>query len=358
MTRKIMLTLLFFMLLGFQASAVSAEDYGITAVEEALPENARTVLGNIESGELSIDNTFSKVWDYISANIRSEAAAVLRPVAAVVAIALLCSVAESSTIQKDINYVNLAACLAIAAVSVGDVQSVGRLGESVMEQLSDFSRVLLPTLSTVAASAGAISSAGAKYAATVMFLDVLLAVSDKLILPLVGVYTAAVVAASATGDGRLKAAVKFMKWLCKACMTALVAVFTAYLSLTGIASSGADAAATKAAKAVISTVLPVVGKMVSDASESLVAGAGLIRNSIGIFGLGAVIALCAVPFLSLGLRYVLFKAAAAVVGVIAGERVGSLVEGISAAYGMVLAMVGTGAVFMFISILSLIRTVT
>lgn len=357
MIKKIMLTVIFCFLLSVPVLAVSTEDYGIAAVEEALPESARQVLGDAKSGELSIDSVFGKVWNYFAGHIKDEAASVLRPVAAVVAIALLCSVADSGTIQKDINYVNLAACLAISAVALGDVQSVTRLGGEVMSQLSEFSRVLLPTLSTVAASAGAISSAGARYAATALFLDVLIALSDKLILPLVGVYTAAVVAASATGDGRLKAAVKFMKWLCKTCMTALVTIFTAYLSLTGIAASGADAVSTKAAKAVISTVLPVVGKMVSDASESLVAGAGMIRNTIGIFGLGTVIALCAAPFLALGLRYVLFKAAAVVVGVIAGERVGSLVEGISAAYGMILAMVGTGAVFMFISILSLIRTV-
>ena len=88
------------------------------------------------------------------------------------------------------------------------------------------------------------------------------------------------------------------------------------------------------------------------------AGAGLIRNTVGILGLGAVVAICAAPFLALGLRYLLFKAAAAVVSAVAGDRVGSLVEGISTAYGMVLALVGTGAIFMFISILSLIRTVT
>ena len=354
--RIVMLTLFF--CFSLCVPALAAEDYGLGDVEAAIPQSAREVLGDLDGGSLSVDNIFSRVWSYAREHIKDEAAQVLRPVAAVVAIALLCSVAESGGLAKDINYVNLGGCLAIAAVAVGDVQSVVQLGERAMEDMSDFSRVLLPTLSTVAAGAGAISSAGAKYAAAALFLDVLIAISDNLILPLVGAYTAALVAASAIGDGRLKAAVKFLKWLCKACLTALVTVFTAYISLTGIAATGADAAATKTAKAVITTALPIVGKIVSDAGESLVAGAGLIRNTVGILGLGAVVAICAAPFLALGLRYLLFKAAAAVVSAVAGDRVGSLVEGISTAYGMVLALVGTGAIFMFISILSLIRTVT
>lgn len=356
--KKLMLTIAFCFLLGGQALAVSAEDFGAGEVEQAVPESAREVLGELDSSNISVDGIFERLWDYVLEHLREEAAEVLRPVVGVIAVAVLCSVAESGSLKGDINYVNFGGCLAIAALCLADVNSVAAMGRKTIDEMGIFSRTLLPTLSTVAASAGAISSAGAKYAATVMFLDVLISLTENLLLPLVGAFTAAAVASSVTGDGRLKAAVKLIKWLCKASLTAVVAVFTAYLSLTGIAAGGADAVSTKAAKAVISTVLPVVGKMVSDASESLVAGAGMIRNAVGIFGLGAVVALCAAPFLALGLRYVLFKAAAAAVGVIAGERIGALVEDIGAAYGMILSCVGTGAIFMFISILSMIRTVT
>ncbi len=355
--RKIMLTLIFLIIFSGQALAVQAEDFGLAELEGAVPESARQVLGEADVENSSIDMVFQRVWDYICGNARQRALEVLRPVVGVVAVAVICSAAENVTGKNGVNYVNFGGCLAIAALTIGDVNAVSAMGREAIGEMGQFSRVLLPTLSTIAASAGAISSAGAKYAATAMFLDVLTAVTEKFILPLMGAFAAAAVASAVIGDGRLSAAVKLVKWLCRMALTALVTVFTAYLSLTGIAASGADAATAKAAKAVISTMVPVVGKLVSDASESLAAGAGVIRNTVGIFGLGAVIALCAAPFLALGLRYVLFKAAAAVVAVIAGGRIGELVEDIGAAYGMMLACVGTGAIFMFISILSMIRTV-
>ncbi len=351
--RKLIIILMLAHLLAIPVSAA----FDSSTVEEALPPSAAEIMGNLHTEAVSAENIFGRIGNYIKDHIRSEIAAVLRPVGAVVAASVLCSVGDGLQIKKEIDYVNLAGCLVIAVAAVGDVNSVAAMGREAIGEIHDFSRVLLPALCTAAAGAGAVSSAAAKYAATALFLDVLIALTQNLLLPMLGAYTAALVASAATGDGRLKGAVKLMKWLCKTAMTALVTAFTFYLGLTGIAASGADAAATKTAKAVISSFVPVVGKMVAGASESLVAGAGMIRNAVGIFGLGAVLAVCAAPFLAIGLRYLLFKAAAAVVGLIAGDRIGSLVEGISGAYGMLLGLVGCSAIFMFISILSLIRTV-
>lgn len=352
-----MLTVLFFFVISVKTFAVDADDFGINELEQAVPEQARAVLGEVDSHNADADGIIERIAGCVSDNVLREAKNVIRPVLGVIMIAVLCCVADSGELKNRISYVDLGGCLAIAVLTVGDVNTVTAMGRETIEDISDFSRVLMPTLSTVAASAGAVSSAGVKYAATAMFLDVLIAAVQKLILPLVSVFTIAAVACAALGDGRLGLVVKMTKWISKMALTGLVIVFTAYLSVVGISASGTDAAVTKAAKTVISNMIPVVGKLVSDASESLVAGAGVIRNAVGIFGLGAVAAVCVMPFLRIGLRYLLFKAASAVVGAIAGEKIGMLVENISAAYGMVLACVGTGAIFMFISVMSMIRTV-
>ncbi|MCD8256346.1 MAG: stage III sporulation protein AE, partial [Oscillospiraceae bacterium] len=112
------------------------------------------------------------------------------------------------------------------------------------------------------------------------------------------------------------------------------------------------------AKAALSAALPVVGKTLSDASESLVAGAALVRNAAGIFGLLALLAVVAMPVLRLLLRWLLFQAAAAVASAIAGERLGGLIAGIGNAYAMVLGLVGVGAAIFFLAVVSFLRTVS
>ena len=326
-------------------------------LENALPSSANEIMAGEEVEGISADGIFNKIGNYIKANIRRELKSALSPVCPIVAAVIICTLAEGFQSKKEFDYVNLAACMFIAIGAFRDVNSVAAMGRQAVEDMHEFSLVLLPMLSSAAAAAGAVSSAAAKYAATALFLDLMLSAAEKLLLPLMGAFSAVLLASAATGDGKLKGVVRLMKWTSKKALICLVSVFTFYLSVTGIAASGADAAAVKTAKALIGSFVPVVGKMVAGASESLAAGAGVIRNSIGIFGMGAVIAVCATPFLVIGLRYLVFKAVASVVSVIAGERLGGFVDGIGQAYGMLLGLVGITAMFMFISIFSLIRTV-
>ena len=343
---------------AFVFSAVNASAaFDGSKLENALPPAANEILGDASVDTANADGILSRLGNYIKKNIRNEFVSALRPVCSIIAAAVVCTLADGIQTKKEFDYVNLAACLFVAVGSIGDVNSVASLSGQAVREMHEFSLVLLPMLSSAAAAAGAVSSAAAKYAATALFLDMMLSAAEKLLLPILGAYIAALLASAATGDGRLKGVVKLMKWTSKRSLICIVSVFTFYLSISGIASSGADAAAVKTAKALIGSFVPVVGKMVAGASESLAAGAGIIRNSIGLFGLGGVLALCAAPFLEIGIRYLLFKAVASVVSVIAGERLGSFVDGIGQAYGMLLGLVGTTAVFMFVSILSLIRTV-
>ena len=357
--RTLLLFLLCAALLATPALAAELEEsFGVDSVEEALPDSAARALDGLTAGEADMDSGLGRLWDYAMSRLKDTVRQVLRPVTAIVAITVLCSLISGMYGKEGINYVNLGGCAAVAAVAVGDVNSVAAMGGSTLAELSDFSKVLLPTLTTVAAASGAVTSASAKYAAAALFLDLLIQAAQGLILPMICGYAACVIAGAAIGDGRLDAAAGLMKRLCKFLMTALVTCFTAYLTITGLVASGADAAATKATKAVLTAALPVVGKLVSDASETLVAGAGLLRNTVGVFGLLAVLGVCVLPFLQLGVRYLLFKAAAAVACAVSGDRLGRLIDGLGSVYGMVLGLVGTAAVFLYLSILSLIRTVT
>jgi len=141
-------------------------------------------------------------------------------------------------------------------------------------------------------------------------------------------------------------------------MKYLVLAFTFYLGLTGVLRGSADAAAVKAARTALSAGLPVVGKLLADASESLVAGLAMLRSATGVFGLLAVCAAVALPLLRLGLRCLLFRAAAALGGVVAGERLSRLLASLGTVYGMLMGLVGAGAAIALLSIFSLMRTVT
>ena len=358
MKRAGFVTLLLALLLCTPAFALDESDFGASRVEEAVPSEAREVLGGTAAGR-DPEGALERIWAYARDHLGAVAAEVLRPLTAILAVCVLCGVGESfaeASGRGDI--VALGGCLAIAALGVEDVHSVLTLGRDSLTELLDFSRVLLPTLTTAAAASGAMSSAAAAYAAAALFSDLLLTLAQTLILPMICAFTAATVASAVLGDQRLDGAVRFLQWATKLLMKALVIAFTAYLSITGILAAATDAATVKAAKSVLSTALPVVGKLMADASEALVAGAGLLRGAIGVYGLLACLVTVLLPVLRLGLRCLLFRAVAAVCAGLAGPRQLRLISGLGNAYGMLLGLVGSAAAMEFLAVISLIRTVT
>ena len=162
------------------------------------------------------------------------------------------------------------------------------------------------------AACGTLSSATVKYAASVLFMDSFVTVAQSVILPLIYAYLAVGIAA-AFGNKSLCDISSLLKRLSTLLMIAVSLGFTAYISISSIIASGGDAVASKFAKTAISTALPVVGGIISDAASTVVAGAESMRNTVGIFGMLALLAVCVSPFAVMAVNYLGYKLTAAAV---------------------------------------------
>ena len=248
----------------------------------------------------------------------------------------------------------LTAALAITAVAVSDVRSMVGLGRQALSGMDQFSQVLLPTMAAAAAAGGAPGTAAARQLATVLFSDLLLTAIDKALLPMVYAYVAASAAHAALGNDGLKRLAALLKWGVTTALTAILLVFVGYLTVSGAIAGTADAMALRAAKMTISGMVPVVGDILSDAAGTILAGAGILRGTVGVFGLLAVLAICLGPFLELGIHYLVYKLAAALAATVSGGPASSLIDSIGGAFGLVLGMTGSGALLLLVSVVSAI----
>jgi stage III sporulation protein AE len=149
-----------------------------------------------------------------------------------------------------------------------------------------------------------------------------------------------------------------VKWLMTWCLKIILYVFTGYMGITGVVSGATDAAAMKATKLTISGMVPVVGGILSDASEAILVGAGVMKNAAGIYGLLAVISICIQPFLQIGVQYLLLKLTGAVCGVLGCKEISKLIQDFSTAMGLLLAMTGSVCLLLLISIVCFMKGVS
>ena len=160
------------------------------------------------------------------------------------------------------------------------------------------------------------------------------------------------------GDDRLKPLGKFLRWTVVTVLTGVMLAYVGYLTLAGTAAGTADAAAVRAAQMAISGMVPVVGGILSDATETVLSGAALLRNSIGLFGVIGVLGFCAVPFLRLGVQYLLYKFVAALSAAASDHPAAGLIQELGSVFSLVLAMTGCCALVALLSLMATISAVT
>ena len=280
--------------------------------------------------------------------------------AAVLLVVVLCGVVEGfaqGTGGKGAAFLPMAGALSITLASAGSLDSLMGLGSRTIGELADFSQALLPTLAAATAASGAVTTATVQQVSTVFFVDLLLRLIRQLLLPLVYLYIGLLTAAACLPENRLGAIAEALKKLVTWILTTALLVFTIYLSIVRIISGSADSATVKVAKAAISGVVPVVGGIIADASETVLAGAGMLKNTIGVFGMLAILAACAYPFLQLGVQYLLYKLTAYLASVVGAPGLCKLIDGLGGAFGLILGMTGGCALLLLISVLASVGAV-
>ncbi len=279
----------------------------------------------------------------------------VRGAVSVFLILLLCGLLETGVGPEHSGVITLAGTAAISARTAAEIGSLAALGREVIDTMSDFSKRLLLSLAAASGTVGMPAAASAKYAMAMLAGELFLTAVERLLLPLLCAYLAAQAANAAVGENLLGGMAAMIRRICTLVLAGMLTLFTALLGISGLVAGGADAATMKTAKLLISNAVPVVGGILSDAAESVISAARIVRNAAGLLGLFAVASVCLGPFLRFSLRTLLLRMAGAAAGPVAPGRLCALVTGLADAFGILAGMVGACALMNLISIVSFMR---
>jgi len=277
--------------------------------------------------------------------------------ARVSAIMILVILVKSISEKGSQKALDLASAAAIGYTLMAPSASMIRLGEETIRSLSEYGKLLLPVMTGAMAAQGGASTSAGLYAVTAFLDSVLSSMLSGLILPVMYLFLGLAIANAATGIALLGKLRDFCKWLMTWVLKSALYVFTGFLSVTGVVSGATDAAAMKAAKIAISGAVPVVGGILSDASEAVLVGAGILKNSAGIYGLLTVSTLFLVPFFQIGSQYLLLKATGSLCASLDDGAASKLILDFAGGMGLVLAVASVQTVLLLVSTVCFMRGV-
>lgn len=336
--RKLILcvVLLFALAMPVSALEITAPEVPESG-EELMPQKAQTF------GE-GLWEIIQDVLPLIRPDLAEASRVSLAVIAAVMMVSLLQSFSDAVKAMAD-----LAGSAVISGVLLLSANSMIQLGVETVKEISEYGKLLLPVMTAAMAAQGGITSSTALYTGTAVFDTLLSSLISRLLVPIIYLFLALAAANSAMGEEILKKMRDFLKWLMSWSLKTILTVFTTYIGITGVVSGTTDAAALKVTQTTISTVVPVVGGILSNASEAVLVSAGLVKNAAGIYGIWAILAIFLGPFLQIGAHYLLLKATAAVCGVFGSKRMTELIGDFSTAMGLLLAMTGSACLLLLIS---------
>lgn len=248
--------------------------------------------------------------------------------------------------------------LGISFLLLSRTKALITLGRGTVTELSEYGKLLLPVMSAVMAAQGGTATSTALHIGTAVFNSVLTTFIAKLIVPMIYIYLCLSVANCVTGEQTMRNLQDFTKWLSTWSLKIILYIFTGYMGITGVVSGATDAAALKAVKLTISGTVPIVGNILSDASESILISAGLMKNTAGVYGMIAIIAIFIGPFLKIGIQYLLLMLTSGIVRIFGTKESVELVKSFSGAMGLILAMTGTVCLLLLISIVCFMKGVS
>ena len=266
----------------------------------------------------------------------------------IIGISILISLLNCFSQNKN-RIVELVGTLAVGGLLLNPSNALIRLGVDTVGQMSEYGKLLLPVMTGALAAQGAATTSTALYAGTALFSSLLSSAITKLLVPMVYIHLCLCVANSAIGHETIKSLAGFVKWLMTWCLKIILYIFTGYMGITGAVSGTADAAAIRATKLAISGFVPVVGSIISDASETILVGASVMKNAAGIYGLLAILAIWIGPFLKIGVQYIMLKLTVSICSIFQVKQYTTLIHGFCSVMGFILAMIGAVCLLLLVS---------
>lgn len=339
--------LMLIMIIGFLIIPVSAAEFS----KPAPPESVEKYMPN-ES--VSFGKDLWHIFRSVLSDVAPEISGAMNICASVIVVQLLIAIVSSFSGVAN-KSVNIVAVVTVSALLIAPSRALITVGNETITSISEYNKVLYPVMTAALVSQGGTSTAATLYAGTVTLDTLLTIIISKVITPMLYAYIALGIASVATEESFLKQILSFIKWLMTWMLKIIIYVFTGYMTISGVISGTVDASALKATKIAISGTVPVIGNIISDASETVLIGAGILKNSVGVYGALVIIAIWIRPFLRVGIQYILLKITAGISSLCGNTKTVSVVEHISSALGFVLAMTGTACVLQLVSIVCYIK---
>lgn len=203
---------------------------------------------------------------------------------------------ENKSISKIVYYVQY---ILIVTVMMSNFTDIITMVKDSISNLVGFSNSLIPILITLVLTTGSIISANMMQPILLFLVTFIGNFINKIIIPIILVSTVLGIISKISDRVQIDRLSKFFKSSAIWTMGIVLTIFVGLLSIEGSLSSSVDGLTAKTTKAAVSSFIPVVGKILGDAVDTVIGCTSILKNAVGIIGVIVIIGICILPIIKL-----------------------------------------------------------
>lgn len=219
-----------------------------------------------------------------------------------------------------------------------------------LQELSAFSNSLIPLLSTLVIATGNVTTSGMIEPILLIAVTFISNFVINVLIPIILVAFALEVVSKISNQVQVKKLSAFMKKGSLWTLTTVLTLFMTIASLEGGLTSSIDGVTLKAGKSIVSAVIPVVGKILGDAVDTVMGYSNIIKNAVGFIGIIVIISICIKPIINLTVLTITYKLGAALSEPIADKQVVEIIDSMAGIFKILLGIMFASTVFIVIGI--------
>lgn len=330
---------------GIQDFIKSSEQYAGDFFEDI---SIKDILNNAIQGKVDNSTIFKRILSLLG----SETINALKTIGSIIAIitihAILKSISESlenDSISKLIYYTQYILIITIIMANFSDIV---KMIQDTSANLVAFMNILVPLLITLMMYTGSIVTSGIVEPIILFMINFINNIIQNIIIPLVLIFTSLIIISKLSDRVQIEKLSKFLKSGIVWVLGIILTIFVGILSLEGTISSGVDGITAKTTKAVVSSAIPVVGKILSDSVDTVLGCGIILKNAVGMVGIIIIVGMCVMPIIKLATITIAYKLLTAVTEPIADKQITSLLEQIGDIFKIFLAILSTLSVMLII----------
>lgn len=340
------------------------ENFNISQFLKDIENYTGDFFDNMDIGEIfnqaiqgNVDN--KTLYTKIVSLLGTEVTSTLKILISILVVIVIHGILKSMTDNLENNHISqiiyFVQYILIVTLIMANFTDIIELVKETTNDLVGMINVLIPLLLTLMVYTGSIATSTILEPVILFAINFIGNIIQNILIPIMLVIVVFSIISKISQKVQIENLSKFLKsgviWFLGIVLT----IFVGIVSLEGTLSSSVDGITAKTAKAAVSSVIPVVGKVLGDVVDSVLGCGVILKNAVGFVGVIVIIGICAMPIIKIATLSIIYSLASAIVQPIADEKIVKLLEEMGGVFKVLLGIVCALSIMLIVGITMVIK---